>query len=58
MEQQESSKKYGGEDASTEELLNCLRSSTHKSTCPPLTNSDLGSHESSVHKRIFGSHYK
>ena len=52
--QHESSEKYGGEHALFRRELNCIMSSTHTSTCPPITNSDLESHDSSVqfsHKR-------
>ena len=48
MEQHESREKYVDEDASIERALNCMKSSMHTSKCPPITNSDLESHNSSA----------
>lgn len=53
MELHESILKYGDTDASDEIEYSCLTSSMHKSTYPPITKSDLDSHDSSGSLRIW-----
>lgn len=53
MEQHESILKYGETDASDDNEYSCLRSSMHKSTFPPITKSDLESHDSSVSLKLW-----
>jgi len=53
MELHESILKYGDTDASVEKEYSCLTSSMHKSTYPPITKSDLDSHDSSVSLRLW-----
>lgn len=53
MEQHESILKYGELDASDENEYSCLTSSMHKSTYPPITNSDLECHEPSVSLKLW-----
>lgn len=48
IEQHESILKYEDRGKSEESEQNCMTSSMHKKTYPPITNSDLESHDSSV----------
>jgi len=53
MELHESILKYGDTEASDEKEYSCLTSSMHKSTYPPITKSDLDSHDSSASLRLW-----
>lgn len=49
MEQHESSKTYGAEEEEyAVRELSCVKSSLHIRRCPPATNSDRQSHDTSV----------